>query len=360
MLLNGLPDTCTGCKLSTNKDCGKFIKPTGTGRNKILLVGEASGEHEAREGRPFIEYAPAGSILEKAIRLANYKRNDFIIFNLIACRPPNNILEGASYESEAIAHCRSNLDKVIEEFKPKVIVALGALPTKYLTGFYSSKSRDKKSISYSRGFILNSIYDIPCIPTYHPAYIVRGNTRLIPLLIKDLTTAKLVASDKAHPIADISSEITAKEGLEALTDFYNEVKANPDIWIAYDIETAQSIKGEEDELVEGYGGSGENDVFTGEIQESKSSIEIDGTLDSGEQPNETCNEIRSINDNSLDSREGDILSIQFAISDRWGVYGDWRDKRIRELSQTILNLPNPKVAHNGEKFDLPIDRKSVV
>src|SRR5262245_40748111 len=134
MLLTGLPESCRNCPLSTNPQCGYFTKVSGNGHTGVLIVGEASGEHEAREGRGFIEWAPAGSIIEKAIKMGGHKRDDYWITNIIRCRPPNNLLSGAPYESEAIAHCRGNLDRVIQEHNPRAILALGSIPLRELTG----------------------------------------------------------------------------------------------------------------------------------------------------------------------------------------------------------------------------------
>src|SRR4026209_2550430 len=177
MLPNLLPDSCTGCPLSTNRHCGYFTSITGSGRNGVLIVGEASGEHEAREGKPFVQWAPAGSILERAIRQGNFKREDFWITNLIRCRPPNNFLQGAPYEHAALAHCRPNLDRAISELQPKAILAVGGIALRELTGFVGRK----RGIEDVRGYPLDGPSGITTIPTLHPAYIVRGNTRYIGL-----------------------------------------------------------------------------------------------------------------------------------------------------------------------------------
>ena len=126
MLLNGLPDSCSGCPLSTNPHCGYFTKVEGKGHSGVMIIGEASGELEGKKGLPFRPEAPAGSILEKAIKLGGGKRDDYWITNIIRCRPPNNILAGAPYESEAISHCSQYLHRVISELKPRAILSLGS------------------------------------------------------------------------------------------------------------------------------------------------------------------------------------------------------------------------------------------
>lgn len=344
MLLTGLPDSCSGCPISTNQKCGRFSHITGKGHSGVMIVGEASGEHEAREARPFVEHAPAGSILEKAIRLGGWKRDEFFITNVVRCRPPNNELSGADYESMAIAHCSSNLNSAIATHKPRAIVALGNIPLRELTGFYGPK----RTVSYVRGYPLAGPGGIPVIPSYHPAYIARGNTRLIPTLIKDLASARSAAAGRLTYVSDPNSEIELREGPEALWDLYQQLVANPELWLPYDIETERSILGEEHELVE----------FAEEEADPDSLDAGDEEVADGEHRwgggSDSSNEERDVSYNILDLKKSRILSIQFAISDQWGVYGDWSDGRVREAARAILGLSNPKVAHNGEHFDKPI------
>jgi uracil-DNA glycosylase len=348
MLLNGLPDSCSGCPLSTNPHCGHFTKVTGKGTSGVLIVGEASGEHEAKKAIPFVDSAPAGSILEKAIRMGGGQRDDYWITNIIRCRPPNNILSGAPYEREAISHCNQYLNRAITELQPRAIVTLGSIPLRELTGFHGGK----KSISYVRGYPLSGPSGIPVIPSFHPAFIVRGNTRLIGLLIKDLASARSAAAGRLTYIVDPSTEMMAFEGPKALEDLYNEALSDPEVWIAYDIETKESLEGEEDELVEREHTDADDgthiDLDEGDVGE----LGLGETIDRLRE--ETSHEGGTGISDKLGISPGGITSIQFAISDKWGVYGDWSDPRIKSLGQKILSLPNPKVAHNGDHFDRPV------
>jgi uracil-DNA glycosylase family 4 len=173
ILLNGLPSSCYGCPLSTNPHPGYFTKIIGKGHSGVMIISEASGEHEAKNGYPFVEWAPAGSILEKAIKMGGGSRDDYFITNILRCRPPNNALLGTTYERDSINHCSQYLRRAIEELKPRSILALGSIPIRELTGFYGGK----RSVAYMRGYTLAGPGGIPVIPSYHPAFIVRGNTR---------------------------------------------------------------------------------------------------------------------------------------------------------------------------------------
>lgn len=331
MLLNGLPNECRGCSLCDNKYAGHFTKVTGRGTTGVMIIGEASGENEAQEARPFIEWGAAGAILEKAIKLGRGNREDFWITNILRCRPPNNILLGAEYERSAIDHCNQYLRREIENLRPRAILALGGIPTRELTGF----SGGKRSVTYIRGYPLIGPSGITTIPSFHPAYTARGNTHLIPLLIKDLASARAAAAGRLLPVIDPSTLMETFTGVEAFRHLYEQARDNPTIPIAYDIETPQSSAGvDEDSLVEFEEGSG-NDVYD-------SNDDLSEDIPTSKMPE------------GLDVNTTTIVSIQFAIAEDWGIYGDYSDEQIRHWSQRILELPNPKVAHNGNLFDRPI------
>lgn len=349
LLPNGLPSTCKGCPLCANKQAGYFSKISGKGTTGVLIVGEASGEQEAQEARPFIEWAQSGSILEKCIRNSGLSREDFFLTNIVRCRPPNNYLQGASYEREAIQHCSQYLNNAIRDLQPRAILALGGIPTRELTGF----SGGKRSIAHVRGYPLTGPGGITVIPSYHPSFIVRGNTHLIPILMKDIASARSAAAGRLQPVLNPSELMEVLEGIKAFEMLYEEAKNNPDLWIAYDIETKESLEGTEDELVE-FDYSDDTDAGGDSTEDAYGS----GSLEHrGEIPDrlhgEASYQRRNGPYHKLDFNASHIISIQFAISDVWGIYGDWTDSRIRALAQLILNLPNPKVAHNGDHFDRP-------
>src|SRR5690606_39410898 len=62
----------------------------------VLLLGEALGEEEAKEGRPFV--GKAGFMLTRLLQWAGLDRSDFAIANSVWCRPPSNKLDGRSEE----------------------------------------------------------------------------------------------------------------------------------------------------------------------------------------------------------------------------------------------------------------------
>ncbi len=179
----------TPCVLAELDKLG-FSQPTGTGVNKVMLVGEALGANERSYGRPFVESAEAGGLLENVLRWGGWDREQFVLWNIVACQPPNNKLDGAYYEQEAIDRCKVHFARVLDRFKPNCLIALGNIPLRTLTGL----AGEKQGISLTRGFVYTSSeYTIPVVPSFHPSYINRGNKHLKGVLIRDIGLALEVA-----------------------------------------------------------------------------------------------------------------------------------------------------------------------
>ena len=88
------PLECSGCEL----ECigGKFVQIEGTGSNGVLILADAPGEQEDRDGLPLRPYAPAGSVFQGILRrMSGVDRSQFTLSNTIRCRPPKNFLQGA-------------------------------------------------------------------------------------------------------------------------------------------------------------------------------------------------------------------------------------------------------------------------
>lgn len=238
------PNECFGCALFT---LGQgFSRPEGTGVNGVLIVGEAIGEAEAKAGLPFRPYAAAGHVLDRAIRKAGLRREEFVFWNMVACRPPNNKLEGQSYESGAIEHCSQHFRRILQSHKPRAILGLGNIPAKYLTGLAGPKC----GISLLRGFVYDTRWGIPVIPSLHPAFIARGQGKFLPVLIRDLLYAVEIA--KNGKPADQKNYIE-HPSLADVRAWIGHVRAHPELPISYDIETDYSLKEPDESDVENKG-----------------------------------------------------------------------------------------------------------
>ncbi len=294
------------CRLDCPRTCPipgatGWSEPEGIGTCGVLLLGESLGEAEARDGLPFRQYAPAGSVVERAFRQLGYSREQFVLWNTIGCHPPGNKLAGRSYEGAAIAHCRPALLEVVERFKPRCILALGDTA-------FSSVSSISAPISYVRGYpVLSNIrilrgdaaVDVPVVGTFHPAWLRRGKMSFFGVLLHDLKLALDVAAGRVGVV-----EPKPGAGYEEWPDTGAawralETAERTGCTIYYDIETMYSATKGEDETEE-------------------------------------------LDDDA-------IRSIQFWIEDH-GYYFPW-DGVFVEIARAILALPNPKVGCNNWLFD---------
>src|SRR3990167_7835139 len=179
-----------------------FVEPSGSGANGILLVGEAPGAGEEREGLPFV--GAAGRELDRVLARAGLQREAFRVSTVLACRPPGTKLSGASYELAAISHCTPNLDREIERMRPRVLVGLGETALRRLTGL--------TGISRHRGFVLETKYGIWSLNTFHPSFLLprRGeesSSKYVGVVALDLLRA-----------VSISAQVFGREPMHYLLD----------------------------------------------------------------------------------------------------------------------------------------------
>jgi DNA polymerase len=115
--LNGEVQACTRCDLHLKAIRG--VPGEGPKDADIMLVGEAPGFNEDKQGRPFV--GAAGKFLDQLLAIADLKRSDVYITNIVKHRPPNN---RDPLPGEVLA-CRPYLDRQIDLINPRLIVTLG-------------------------------------------------------------------------------------------------------------------------------------------------------------------------------------------------------------------------------------------
>ena len=121
---------CTRCRLSEGRSSVVF--GSGNPDAELMLIGEAPGSEEDRQGLPFV--GPAGELLTKIIQAMDLKREDLYIANVVKCRPPGN----RNPQPDEVAACRGFLERQIALVQPRLIVALGKVAAQTLLGSDSS------------------------------------------------------------------------------------------------------------------------------------------------------------------------------------------------------------------------------
>ena len=158
---------CQRCKLAR---LGRTQVVFGVGNPDadLMFIGEGPGADEDRQGEPFV--GRAGQLLTEIITKGmKLRRQDVYIANVVKCRPPGN----RNPEPDEIAACMPFLARQIDLVRPRVIVALGTFAAQTVLGV-------KTPITRMRG-TWHSYRDVPVMPTFHPAYLLRnpGDKRLV-------------------------------------------------------------------------------------------------------------------------------------------------------------------------------------
>ena len=155
---------CTACGLCSGRRHAVFGH--GGQPTRWLVVGEAPGEQEDRQGQPFV--GRSGQLLDSMLSAVGMSRErDVFIANVIKCRPPGN----RNPKPEEIAACSPYLMRQIALLKPERILVLGRFAAQTLLG-------TDATIGSLRGRVHQLKTDagpqIPVIVSYHPAYLLRS------------------------------------------------------------------------------------------------------------------------------------------------------------------------------------------
>lgn len=153
-LLGHLP-----CDSEPCATCTQLVPGEGPATARVVLVGEAPGATEDRQGRPFV--GRAGKLLDEWIAAAGLQRGDVYITNAVKARPPGNRDPTAA----EIAHHRPWLERELEIIAPELVVPLGRHALAHF-------ARGEK-ISQVHGAVLERD-GRRLFPLYHPSAALRG------------------------------------------------------------------------------------------------------------------------------------------------------------------------------------------
>lgn len=150
---------CIKCSLSNSRT--NVVFGEGTLNSKIMLIGEAPGNHEDKTGRPFV--GRAGQLLNNYLEAENISRKkDIYITNIVKCHPPNN-RKPRTDEAEA---CREYLEAQIKFIQPEIILLAGVTAVKYVLGI-------NEGITKIRGKSFDGPNNSIIMPIFHPSYLLR-------------------------------------------------------------------------------------------------------------------------------------------------------------------------------------------
>ena len=151
---------CTRCALHECRT--QTVFGTGNQNADWMIIGEAPGADEDKQGEPFV--GRAGLLLNEMLFAAGYQRADVFIANILKCRPPAN----RDPSADEISRCQPYLQQQIELIQPKLILAVGRVAAHGLL-------QTTTQVGLLRGTVHSyGEKAIPLIVTYHPAYLLRS------------------------------------------------------------------------------------------------------------------------------------------------------------------------------------------
>lgn len=151
---------CTRCGL--NRGRTQTVFGVGARDAEWMIIGEAPGMEEDRQGEPFV--GRAGKLLNAMLEAIGLKREQVYICNILKCRPPNN----RDPRPEEVVCCEPYLKRQIALLMPRIILAVGRVAAQNLL-------KTDTPIGKLRGRELRyGDPPIPMVVTYHPAYLLRS------------------------------------------------------------------------------------------------------------------------------------------------------------------------------------------
>ena len=160
----------------------------------LMFVGEAPGADEDQQGEPFV--GAAGQLLTRIIKTMGFSRERVYIANILKCRPdtPGKLSGNRKPTADEMKTCLPYLLEQIDLIRPKVIVALGATAIEGLLGKTDGIGRLRGRFQVFR--------DIPLMPTFHPAYLLRNQA---------LSEKRKVWEDMLQVMEKLNLPITEKQ-----------------------------------------------------------------------------------------------------------------------------------------------------
>ncbi|HXQ31783.1 MAG TPA: uracil-DNA glycosylase [Steroidobacteraceae bacterium] len=151
---------CTRCALAKGRTNTVF--GVGDPAARWLVIGEAPGAEEDRQGQPFV--GRAGQLLNSMLRAVGLARDQVFIANVLKCRPPGN----RDPLPEEVRCCMPYLERQIALIKPRLVLCVGRIAAQNLLG-------TDTPIGKLRGHThALAPFGTPVVVTYHPAYLLRS------------------------------------------------------------------------------------------------------------------------------------------------------------------------------------------
>ena len=181
--LNAQVVACHRCPLADGRTNTVF--GVGDPHARVMLVGEAPGKNEDLQGEPFV--GAAGKYLNELLDIAQIKREEVYIANVLKCRPPGN----RNPKAEEIELCAYFLREQTRTIDPEIIVTMGNFATKFILKTEIGITRLRGTVQHTGKFTV--------LPVFHPAAALYDSSKRELLEGDFATLGKLVRGEYEPP-----------------------------------------------------------------------------------------------------------------------------------------------------------------
>jgi uracil-DNA glycosylase len=220
------------------------VRSSGPTNARIAIVGEAPDSEEEAQGKPFV--GSSGYLLDQMLSGAGIARSECFVTNVCRECPPNNdisawisdrktppakdwLYHAGKWASPVVAQGRAELALELEAIKPNIIIALGNTPMWCLTG--------RTGIMNWRGSQLRTAASVQCIPTIHPADVLR-EWKFRQIVVHDLRrAARFRHTQWQEPKYEFQIRPTRQNVESVLSHLNARLESGERIRIAFDLET---------------------------------------------------------------------------------------------------------------------------
>jgi len=158
--------SCHKCRLGETRN--NIVFSDGVPNPRLMLIGEAPGFYEDKEGKPFV--GKAGQLLDKIFESVGLTRKrDVYICNTVKCRPPEN----RNPELDEKEACQEYLQAQIDIIQPKIILLCGNVAVQSILGNVGGITKIR-----GKWFEGNEkVHGAKLMPIFHPSYLLRNDSR---------------------------------------------------------------------------------------------------------------------------------------------------------------------------------------
>lgn len=162
--------------LSVKKTASNLVFADGNPQARVMLIGEAPGADEDRQGKPFV--GASGQLLDRILACIGLLRAEedpdksVYISNILNWRPPGNRTPSPAEVDISLPF----IERHIALVKPKVLILCGGVSAKGLLGSGESISRLRGKLHNYQPLtegVADEAVSISAMATYHPAYLLR-------------------------------------------------------------------------------------------------------------------------------------------------------------------------------------------